>query len=488
MSPTLVLIVIVSYFSVLILISQVTSKGADTNTFFTANRQSPWYLVAFGMIGSSLSGVTFVSVPGNVGKVGFAYFQVVIGYIVGYWLIILVLMPLYYRLNLISIYTYLEQRFDKWAYRTGSFFFIVSRSVGSSLRLFLAASILQIFLFDAWDVPFFVTVLTTIILIWVYTFRGGVKTIVYTDTFQTFFLIAAVCIAVWQIGSDLGYSVPQMFSEVWNSSYSTIFHFDDFKEGLFFPKQFFGGAFIALTMTGMDQEIMQKNLTCRNIGEAQKNMFWLTNIIVVVNFLFLILGALLYLYAEKNGIVLPDASDNLFPMLALNNFGLLVGIFFLLGITASTYASSDSALAGLTTAFCIDFLDFRNKEEDIKKKQKTIVHVGFSLLFLVIILIVKAVNEKSIIDTVLKAAGYTYGPLLGLFAFGLLTKRTVKGWPILAICLLSPCLSLWLSSHSSDWFSGYKIDIEILIINGAITFLGLLAISSNTSQKEKATP
>lgn len=488
MSPTLVLVVVISYFGILILISQFTSKGADTNTFFTANRQSPWYLVAFGMIGSSLSGVTFVSVPGNVGKVGFAYFQVVLGYILGYWLIILVLMPLYYRLNLISIYTYLEQRFDKWAYRTGSFFFIVSRSVGSSLRLFLAASILQLFLFDAWNVPFIFTVITTIVLIWIYTYRGGIKTIVYTDTFQTFFLISAVCIAVWQIGNDLGFSISQMFSEVWNSSHSRIFYFDDYKAGLFFPKQFFGGAFIALTMTGMDQEIMQKNLTCKNLGEAQKNMFWLTNIIVVVNFLFLTLGALLYMYSEKNGIALPEASDNLFPMLALNNFGLLVGIFFLLGITASTYASSDSALAGLTTAFCIDFLDFKNKPEKIKKKQKTIVHVGFSILFLIIILIVKAINEKSVIDTVLKAAGYTYGPLLGLFAFGLLTTKKVSGWPILVVCLLSPCVSLWISSNSANWFSGYKIDIEILIINGTITFLGLWLLSVLTYKKEKAAP
>lgn len=478
MSPTLVLIIIVIYFSALILISYFTARGATTTTFFTANRQSPWFLVAFGMIGSSLSGVTFVSVPGNVGKIGFGYFQVVLGYILGYWTIILVLMPLYYRLNLISIYTYLEHRFDTWAYRTGSFFFIVSRSVGSSLRLFLAAAILQLFLFDAWNVPFFVTVFTTIALIWIYTFKGGVKTIVYTDSFQTIFLVSAVCIAVWQIGDGLGFSIPQLFTEVWNGPHSRIFYFDDPNAGLFFPKQFFGGAFIALTMTGMDQEIMQKNLTCRTLADAQKNMFWLTNIIVVVNFLFLTLGALLYMYIEKNGLTLPASSDNLFPMLALNKFGLLVGIFFLLGITASSYASADSALAGLTTSFCIDFLDFKNKPEEKKRKQKFLVHVGFSLLFLVIILIVKQINEKSVIDTVLKAAGYTYGPLLGLFTFGLLTNRSVRGWPILLICLLAPCLSYWISSNSEVWFSGYKIDIEILIINGAITWLGLLSISS----------
>lgn len=477
MTPTLVVSIIGVYFLALILISQLTSKGADTDTFFTANRQSPWYLVAFGMIGASLSGVTFVSVPGNVGKIGFGYFQVVLGYIFGYWAIIKVLMPLYYRMNLVSIYGYLESRFDAWAYKTGAFFFLVSRSVGSSLRLYLAATVLQLFLFDAWGVPFFVTVITTIVLIWVYTYRGGIKTIVYTDTFQTFFLISAVVIAVWQVSSELGLSFSGLVDTVKSSSYSRIFYFDDVKSGLFFPKQFFGGAFIALTMTGMDQEIMQKNLTCRTLADAQKNMAWLTGIVVVVNFLFLTLGALLYIYSEKNGIGLPASSDNLFPSLALNKFGLLVGVFFLLGITASSYASADSALAGLTTSFCIDFLDFKSKPEEVKRKQKFLVHVSFSLLFLVIILIVKAINEKAVIDAVLKVAGYTYGPLLGLFTFGLMTKRKASGWPILLICVLSPCLSYYFSTMAPVWFSGYKIDIEILIINGVITWLGLFAIS-----------
>jgi Na+/proline symporter len=485
MSPALVASIIGVYFLALIVISVVTSKGADTDTFFTANRQSPWYLVAFGMIGASLSGVTFVSVPGNVGKaipgdvaqIGFGYFQVVLGYVLGYWIIIKVLMPLYYRMNLVSIYGYLESRFDTWAYKTGAFFFLVSRSVGSSLRLYLAATILQLFHFDAWGVPFFVTVITTIVLIWVYTFRGGIKTIVYTDTFQTFFLVSAVCIAVWQISSELGLSFSALVDTVQESRFSRIFYFDNVNSGLFFPKQFLGGAFIALTMTGMDQEIMQKNLTCRTLADAQKNMAWLGTIIVLVNFLFLTLGALLYIYCERNNIAIPTTSDNLFPMLALNEFGLLVGIFFLLGITASSYASADSALAGLTTSFCIDFLHFKDKPESVKKQQKFLVHVGFSVLFLIIILIVKEINQKSVIDTVLKAAGYTYGPLLGLFTFGLMTKRKIRGWPIVAICLLSPCLSYYLSSMAPVWFHGYKIDIEILIINGAITWLGLWTIS-----------
>ena len=480
MNPTLVVSILIGYFLILIAIAWYTSRGATTDTFFTANRQSPWYLVAFGMIGSSLSGVTFISVPGNVGKIGFAYFQVVIGYLLGYWTIMYVLMPLYYRMNLVSIYTYLEERFDKWAYRTGSLFFMVSRSVGSALRLYLAATVLQLFLFDAWGVPFFVTVATTIALIWVYTFRGGVKTVVYTDSFQTLFLVSAVVIAVWQIASDLNLSFSGMISAISESEYSKMFHFDDPKSGLFFPKQFFGGAFIALTMTGMDQEIMQKNLTCRSLGDAQKNMFWYSLVIVFVNLLFLTLGALLYLYSAQHQIERPATSDQLFPLLALNHFSLLVGIFFLLGITASSYASADSALAGLTTSFCIDFLNFKAKTEEVKRRQKFMVHIGFSLLFLAIILVFREINQKSVIDAVLKVAGYTYGPLLGLFAFGLMTKHKISGWPVLAVCLVAPCLSYILSSKAPVWFGGYQIDIEILIINGLLTMAGLWAVSKKS--------
>jgi Na+/proline symporter len=477
MTPALVLTILVIYFAALITISIITSKDADTDTFFTANRQSPWYLVAFGMIGASLSGVTFVSVPGNVGKIGLGYFQVVIGYLVGYWVIIGVLMPLYYKLNLVSIYGYLEQRFNTWSYKTGAFFFLVSRSIGSALRLYLAATVLQLFLFDAWGVPFIVTVATTIALIWVYTFKGGIKTIVYTDTFQTVFLVAAVCITVWQIADRSDLSLVGIIDTIEASNYSRMFYFDDVNSTLFFPKQFFGGMFITITMTGLDQEIMQKNLTCKTLKDAQKNMFWFSFIMAAVTLLFLLLGALLYIYSEKNGLALPASSDALFPTLALNELGLLVGVFFLLGITASSYASADSALAGLTTSFCIDFLNFKTKPEAQKRKQKFIVHLGFSLLFLIIIVVFKAVNEKSVIDAVLNIAGYTYGPLLGLFSFGVLTRRQVNDKIVPLICLLSPAISYWISSHSEVWFSGYKIGIEILIINGMITFLGLFLIS-----------
>jgi Na+/proline symporter len=481
MTPLEVVIIMTVYFGVLILISIITSKGADTNTFFTGNRQSPWYLVAFGMIGASLSGVTFISVPGNVGKIGFGYFQVVLGYLLGYWVIIGVLMPLYYRLNLISIYTFLEKRFSFWSYKTGAFFFLISRTIGSSLRLYLAATVLQLFLFDAWNVPFIVTVATTIVLIWIYTFKGGIKTIVWTDTFQTFFLVAAVCVAVWQITQRLGMSLPEMISTVQNSTYSKVFYFDDPNSTMYFWKQFLGGAFIAITMTGMDQEIMQKNLTCKNIGDAQKNMFWFSLILVVVNLLFLTLGALLYIYSAKINFPMPEMSDELFPRLAFNQLGEAAGIFFLLGITASSYASADSALAGLTTSFCIDFLNFNKKPEEQRKRQKFIVHVAFSLLFLVIIVIFREINERSVIDAVLNIAGYTYGPLLGLFSFGVFTKRIVNDKLVPLICVLSPILSYVLSTNSEAWFGGYKFGIEILVANGMITFLGLWLISKKAA-------
>lgn len=485
MTPLLVGSILIVYFLALITISYFTAKGADTNTFFTANRQSPWYLVAFGMIGSSLSGVTFISVPGNVGKIGFGYFQIVLGYLVGYWVIIGILLPLYYRLNLVSIYTYLEQRFDTYSYKTGAFLFLISRSIGSALRLYLAATVLQLFLFDAWNVPFFVTVATTIILIWVYTFRGGVKTVVWTDTFQTLFLVSAVCIAVWQIADSLGFSFNDMVAAIQNNGYSKIFYVDDPNSTLFFPKYFLGGMFITITMTGMDQEIMQKNLTCKNLGEAQKNMFWFSITLVVVNLLFLVLGALLYIYSNQKGIALPAASDQLFPSLALNEFGLLVGVFFLLGIIASSYASADSALTGLTTSFCIDFLNFKDKTESVKRKQKFIVHVGFSLLFLLIILIFKQINERSVIDAVLNVAGYTYGPLLGLFSFGLFTKRQVTDKLVPLICIITPVISYIISKNSEAWFNGYKIGIEIVLINGLLTFLGLFLISLSKQSSPK---
>ncbi len=485
MSPILVLVILLAYFAVLIIISVVTSKGATSDTFFTANRQSPWYLVAYGMIGASLSGVTFISVPATVGSTAFSYFQVVLGYVLGYWVIIAVLLPLYYRLNLISIYSYLEQRFGGISYKTGSFFFMLSRSVGSSLRLFLAASVLQLFLFNAWNVPFAATVAITIFFIWIYTFKGGIKTIVWTDTFQTTFLILSVVISVILIAQRLDLGFMDIFSRVFGSDYSRIFFFDDPKSTLFFPKQFFGGAFIAITMTGMDQDLMQKNLTCRNIADAQKNMFWLSTTLVVVNLLFLMLGALLYLYSTELNIPLPVVRDELFPRLAFSEFGLLAAIMFLLGITASTYASSDSALAALTTSFCIDFLDFKNKPEAVKVKQKNWTHVGFSFLFLIIIMVFNEINEKSLIAAVLMAATYTYGPLLGLFSFGIFTDSPVKDKWVPVVCILSPAICYLLVNSAPRLLNGYEIGLENLFINGSITFLGLHLISDKKTISSK---
>ncbi len=477
MTPTLVVTVMTLYFGALILISMVTSKGATTDTFFTANRQSPWYLVAFGMIGASLSGITFVSVPGAVGKTGFAYFQIVLGYIAGYAVIMTVLMPLYYRLNLVSIYTYLEQRFDRWSYKTGAFFFLVSRTLGSSLRLCLSATVLQLFLFDAWNIPFYLTVVITIFLIWIYTFKGGIKTIVWTDTFQTAFLVSSVVICVCLISNRLGLSVGEMINTVYASDLSRVFNLDDVNSPLFFPKQFIGGAFIAIAMTGLDQDLMQKNLTCRNLHDAQKNMFWLTFSIVIVNLLFLTLGALLYLYSASRGIEIPASTDELFPRLALSEFGLVAGVFFLLGIIASSYASADSALAALTTSFCIDFLNFRNKPEAVKRSQKNIVHVGFSVVFLIIIVIFKELNERSLIDAVLSVATYTYGPLLGLFAFGMFTKRIVNDKLVPVVCILTPVLCYILNVNSVEWLGGYRFSFELLLVNGMLTMTGLWIIS-----------
>jgi SSS family transporter len=482
MSTTLIISVLSLYFGALIFISWLTSRKSNTDSFFTGNRQSPWYLVAFGMIGASLSGVTFISVPGNVGKTGFAYYQVVLGYLLGYAVIAYVLMPLYYRLHLISIYTYLNQRLGKFSYKTGVIFFMLSRTLGSAMRLFLATSVLQIFVFDSFGIPFEISVLVTVLLIWVYTFKGGIKTIVWTDTFQTFFLVSSVIICVVIIMQDLGISIKDLPGTIASSGYAEMFHFEDYKSKLFFPKMFFGGMFLAITMTGLDQDLMQKNLTCRNIGDAQKNMISFTFVLMFINLLFLTLGALLYMYLNANQMEMPSASDELFPRLALNNFGLIAGVFFLLGITASSYASADSALAALTTSFCIDFLNFESKPENQKKREKFIVHLGFSVLFIIIIIITKYLADRALIDLILTLASYTYGPLLGLFAFGIFTKRNVIDKFTPFICLLSPMICYLLDKNSMEWLNGYKFGFELLILNGLLTLCGLIMISKKQNK------
>lgn len=477
MNPYIALAILVVYFGMLIIVSVYTSRGADTNTFFTANRQSPWYLVAFGMIGTSLSGVTFVSVPGAVANIQFSYFQVVIGYILGYLIIGTVLMPLYYRLNLISIYTYLDQRFGFWSYKTGSAFFLLSRTVGSAVRLYVAAGVLQLAIFQPLGVPFEISVAITILLIWIYTFKGGIKTIIITDTLQTVFLITAVILTIVLVARELQLGgIADVFNTVQESGYSKIFYWDGNDPKNFF-KQFFAGVFIAIVMTGLDQDLMQKNLTCKNIGEAQKNMFWFTVTLVIVNFLFLSLGALLYVYASSKGIPTTARTDDFYPMLALNHLGVVVGITFLLGITAATYASSDSALTALTTAFCIDFMNVEGKPEAQRARIKFWVHVGFSVLFYLVIIVFNRLNSKEVITAVFDLAGYTYGPLLGLFAFGMFLKRPVRDRWVPVVCVLSPVLTYIANQNSAEWFGGYQLGFERLILNGLITFLGLLLLS-----------
>ena len=483
MNTTLALVILVVYFGMLIAVSFYTARGADTTTFFTANRQSPWWLVAFGMIGTSLSGVTFISVPGAVGKIGFSYFQVVLGYIVGYIVIGTVLMPLYYRLNLISIYGYLEKRFGFWSYKTGAGFFLLARTVGSAVRLYVAAGVLQIALFNGLGVPFEVSVLITIGLIWAYTFKGGVKTIILTDSLQTIFLITAVILTIVLISQELGLSFGGLIRTVKENTMSQVFFWDANDPKNFF-KQFISGAFIAIVMTGLDQDLMQKNLTCKNIGEAQKNMFWFTITLVFVNFMFLALGVLLYVFAQREGIAIPTRTDDLYPMLALNHLGLVVAITFLLGITAATYASADSALTALTTSFCVDFMDVEKRPEKERSRIKHIVHIGFSLLFYVVILIFRQVNSKEVITAVFDIAGYTYGPLLGLYAFGMFNKRPVMDRVVPFICLASPILTYIINENSAAWFGGYQFGFERLLLNGLFTYAGLWAVSKPVVKQE----
>lgn len=489
MTPAIAITILLVYFAVLVFISFRTSKGADTNSFFTANKEVPWYLVAFGMIGTSLSGVTFISVPGAVGAKDFSYFQMVLGYTVGYVFIATVLMPIYYKLNLISIYTYLEKRFGFWSYKTGSAFFLISRTLGSAVRLYIAAMVLQIAIYDPLGVPFWLSVLITIALIWVYTFKGGIKTIVITDTLQTTFLVVAVILTIVLIASEMGLGVGGIVQTLSESDYSQVFFFEGgWSDPQNFFKQFISGAFIAIVMTGLDQDLMQKNLTCRDIGEAKKNMFWFTIVLVFVNLLFLSLGALMYIYATKNGLEIPAKTDDLYPMLALNHFGgegfgvagLIVAITFLIGITAATYASSDSALTALTTAFCVDFLDFDKKEEKERKRLKNITHISFSLIFFVVILIFHQLNSTDVISATFQIASYTYGPLLGLFAYGIYTKKPVKDRYVPIVCILSPILT-YLAVYLIETYVGYKFGFENLLLNGLITIIGLYLLKRTTT-------
>jgi SSS family transporter len=478
MTPLLVFGVIAGYFALLLIISYFTSQKSDNATFFTANRSSPWFLVAFGMVGASLSGVTFISVPGEVGNSNWTYLQFVMGNMVGYAVIALVLIPLFYKLKLVSIYEYLQDRFGRNSYLSGASFFLISQTIGASFRLFLAAIVLQIAFFDAFGIPFYVTVLSTILLIWLYTFRGGIKTIVWTDTLQTTFLLAAVVISIIVIINHMDLKTTEVFSLVSKSDMSQIFDWDWRSDRNFF-KTFLAGIFITIAMNGLDQNVMQKNLTCKNKGDAQKNIFWFSIVFFFSTMLFLALGVLLYKYGMDQQIAIPERSDDLFPFLALNYFGTFAGIVFLIGIIAAAFSSADSALTALTTSFCVDIIDLPKKKESNQKKVRMLVHIGFTLLMFLVIILFNELNDSSVVSAVFKVAGFTYGPLLGLFVYGLLSKRQVNDKWVPLVCVLAPIISIILNFNSESWFNGYQFGFEILLVNAALTCVGMRILYVN---------
>ena len=483
MSSVLILTIILLYFLGLFTISQLTKGNDDNSTFFSANKQSPWYLVAFGMIGASLSGITFISVPGDVGKFEFSYFQVVLGYLVGYFVVAYMLLPIYYKKNLTSIYEYLRDRFGPVSHKTGAFFFFISRIIGASFRLFLVAIVLQKFVFDSFQIPFEFTVIFSILLIWIYTHRGGIKTIVWTDTLQTTFMILSVILTIYFINQSLNWSFIEFIDSNNFKKFDDIIVVESFLQRNHFIKSFIGGIFITVCMTGLDQDMMQKNLTCRSLKEAQKNMVVFSIVLVFITFLFLVLGALLFIYAEKNNIPIPELNglvnpDLLFPEIALNSgLGTIVGITFLLGLIAAAYSSADSALTSLTTSFCVDFLNLESKELKEQKRIRKTTHVLMSFVLVVVILIFEKYLTTNVIDGLLTVAGYTYGPLLGLFAFGIFTKRSVEDKYVWIVATLSVILVIIISKIPASYIGNYIIGYELLPINGAITFLGLKLIS-----------
>ncbi len=499
MAPGILLSFLIGYFLMLLGISYFTSKkSSDNSTFFTANRNSKWYLVAFGMIGTALSGVTFISVPGEVGNPAgneFKYFQFVLGNAIGFIIIATVLLPLYYRMNLTSIYTYIEERLGTYSYKTAASIFLLSRTIGSSFRLYLVVIVLQRFIFDSYGVPFWATVLISLALIWSYTFKGGLKTIIITDTLQTLFLVSSVVLTIYFICDSLNLNLVEAFDTIKNSGYSKVFFYEDFMTSKFHvSKQLLGGIFVTIAMVGLDQDMMQKNLSCNNIKEAQKNMFTFTTVFVIVNIFFLSVGALLYIYASKNGIDLPldhitgkPRTDFLFPEIAFNHLSLVPAVVFMLGLTAATFATTDSALTALTTSFCVDFLGF-SKREDLNSpaaiRTRHIVHVGISLLMFMVIVLFNLVNNAAVVSAIFTVASYTYGPLLGLYGFGLfMKKRAVKDKIVPFICLLSPAICYFLNANSKTLMAGYIFDNELIVVNGLITFIGLLLISKPATSK-----
>lgn len=484
MSPLLILLVIVIYFMVLLGIAWITGKKADNESFFIGNRKSPWLIVSIGMIGASLSGVTFISVPGWVIDSQFSYLQMVLGYLVGYAVIAEILLPLYYRLKLTSIYTYLEKRFGKNTYKTGAAFFLLSRTIGASFRLFLVANVLQITIFENWGVPFIVTVGITLGLIWLYTNRGGIKTIIWTDMLQTIFMLSAVVLTIILIARSMELNFSGMVQVIRDNDLSRVFFFDDINDKRHFLKQFFGGMFITIVMTGLDQDMMQKNLSCKNLKDAKKNMYSYSIAFVPVNIIFLSLGVLLVIFSKNIGLDITGSPDNLFPLVATQGkLGTGVTLLFILGLIAAAYSSADSALTSLTTSFTVDIMDVRNKSEEEIRRTRRKVHIGFSFLLMLVILVFRAVNDESVISALFTVATYTYGPLLGMFFYGLFTKRNVRDQAMPYIAIMSPVLCFFLNKYSVVLMGGYQFGFELLIVNGLFTFLGMILFSTRERSK-----
>jgi Na+/proline symporter len=478
MSPYIILSIFLVYTALIFFITYVTSRKANQETFYIGNKVSPWYVVAYGMIGASLSGVTFMSVPGWVSGTQFTYMVLVAGYLVGYAVIATVLLPLYYRLNLTSIYTYLEQRFGFWTYKSGAAFFMLSRTIGASLRLFLVVNVIQVFVFDAWNIPFWLNVSIFICLIILYTFKGGIKTIVWTDTLQTTFMLGAVVLSIHFILKDLNVDFSSMVQIVIDSDYSKMIE-TDWQDKKYFIKHFLGGAFIAIAMTGLDQEMMQKNLSCRNVKEAKINMITFSWTLVFINLMFLFLGAILNIYAASKNIDTMGSTDNLFPAIAINHLTPVAGIVFLIGLISAAYPSADGALTSLTTSFTIDFLGLpkqKNLTDTQKRRIRYVVHIGIACIFFMLILFFRKVNNKAVIDNLFTFAGYTYGPLLGLFAYGLFTKWRIYDKWVPAIVILSPIFTYLMDINSKSLFHGYAFGFELIVVNGLITFAGLFFI------------
>lgn len=469
-------------------LSRYTGKKTDQATFFLAGRRTHWIWIAIGMIGASLSGVTFISIPGVVGTTGlnqgFSYFQVVLGYLLGYAVIALVLLPLYYRLQLTSIYGYLQQRFGQVSYKTGAAYFLLSRIIGSAFRLYLVAMVLHQFVLAEMGIPLWVTVAVSIALIWLYTNRSGMQTIIFTDVLQTVFMLSAVGLTVYMISTALNMDLPALWGEVASRGHTQIFFWEGgWEDPNFFFKQFLSGALITIVMTGLDQDMMQKNLACRNLRDAQKNMLTFCLILVFANLLFLFMGGLLYVYSDLAGIPIPEKSDQLFPMLALAYLPGVVGIAFIIGLIAAAYSSADSALTALTTSVCVDFLNFERVErtEQAAFNTRRIVHISMSVILFLVIMLFSRIHDKAIITKLFEIAGYTYGPLLGLFAFGLFTQRSVRDRWVGMIAVAAPVLTWFIHQNSEQWFGGLKLGFLVIAVNGMIMFLGLWVISTRKS-------